>query len=420
MSVMLLIPAVVHALVYACILLIILFRCIGVVRRPQFCFWFVAIYKFVFECLKGILEGLPAYETMPQLQAVDSILQATDTVIFLVVVSVMGRGYLPRNFIKITFFLYQLNLVLIPFSYVAYRLMLPYSEDSWQNALVTIAMNLISVAEVVLVSRLLSGWLDRLLQRISDTLCLIFFILACLVYLGKELWMLWGNIYLIAGSSVGVLGWYFLSSILLLSLALIAVLLFYGMADYRRFYRIQKLESQMMLDYYTSVSSLYQGVRQLKHDISNHLAAGGGENRYRDSMSAICDRIEARVARQTAWQQIAVEQLSAREKYELYQYVVDTAARCGFSEDALELRIAAKDTAQVLSFVLRGAAGPGLASDAATGREHTGRRKISMRRLRRKQMYPVIRTLAAYHGGAAQWKRDGADFVLEIRLGERG
>lgn len=310
MSVMILTSVIAHALAYACILLIILFRCIGVIHRPQFCFWFVALYKFVFECLKGVVEAMPAYESMPQLQVADSLLQATDTVIFLVVVGVMGRGYLPRNFIKITFFLYQLNLALIPFSYMAYRLTLPYAEDSWQNALVTIGMNLISVAEVALISRLLSGWLDRLLQRISDTLCLIFLVLASVIYMVKEVLFLVRSTSDAGDALASPLQeflLYNLDGMLLLLLALIVVLLFSYTVQTHRQHRIHRLENRIMLDYYTNVSDLYQGVRQLKHDISNHLAAGGGQDRYRDDMEEICDRIEARVARQTAWQRIDVE-----------------------------------------------------------------------------------------------------------------
>ena len=64
----------------------------------------------------------------------------------------MGRGYLPRNFIKVTCYLYQINLVLIPFTYLAYRLTLPYPEDSWQYLLASICINLIAFAEVLAVS----------------------------------------------------------------------------------------------------------------------------------------------------------------------------------------------------------------------------------------------------------------------------
>ena len=100
---------------------------------------------------------------------------------------------------------------------------------------------------------------------------------------------------------------YNLDGMLLLLLALIVVLLFSYTVQTHRQHRIHRLENRIMLDYYTNVSDLYQGVRQLKHDISNHLAAGGGQDRYRDDMEEICDRIEARVARQTAWQRIDVE-----------------------------------------------------------------------------------------------------------------
>lgn len=283
MSLAVLLTTVVHALVYAGILLIILFRCIGVAQHPRFCFWFTAVSKFVLECLMGGIESMPAYVSSQQLPVLDSLLQAMSTLIFLVIVGVFGRGYLPRNFIKVTCYLYQINLVLIPFTYLAYRLTLPYPEDSWQYLLASICINLIAFAEVLAVSRLVNGWLDRLLQRISDRLCLIFFVLACLVYLGKELLMLRESGYVIIGSSAGILGGYFLGSILLLSLVLIVVLLFYGMKDYHRFHRIHRLENRMMLDYHTNVSGLYLGVRQLRHDLSNHLAADWGRSAARES-----------------------------------------------------------------------------------------------------------------------------------------
>ena len=401
MSLAVFVTTVVHALVYACILLIILFRCIGVVQHPRFCFWFTALSKFVLECLIGGIESMPAYMSSQQLHILDSLMQATSTLIFLVIVSVFGRGYLPRNFIKVTFYLYQLNLVLISFAYLAYRLTLPYEDDSWQFALTGICINLMSVAEVFAVSRLANGWLDRLLQRISDTLCMVFFILACLVYLCKELLMLRENGYVIAGSSVGILSWYCLGSILLLSLALIAILLFYGIGDYHRMQRICRQENRMMLDYYNNVSDLYQGVRKLRHDLSNHLAAGGGRGAYHDAMKNVSDQILARASNQTAWQCIDTELLSSREKYEIYNYVRDVMEDHGLQEEALEV-LSEQGREDVLFLVIHG---------------RTCRKKLRLWRLRCHSMYGVIRTLASHHGGTAAWKKSGEDFALEIRLG---
>lgn len=442
MSLAVLLTTVVHALVYAGILLIILFRCIGVAQHPRFCFWFTAVSKFVLECLMGGIESMPAYVSSQQLPVLDSLLQAMSTLIFLVIVGVFGRGYLPRNFIKVTCYLYQINLVLIPFTYLAYRLTLPYPEDSWQYLLASICINLIAFAEVLAVSRLVNGWLDRLLRRISDRLCLIFFVLACLVYLGKELLMLRESGYVIIGSSAGILGGYFLGSILLLSLVLIVVLLFYGMKDYHRFHRIHRLENRMMLDYYTNVSGLYLGVRQLRHDLSNHLAAGGGQGAYRTALEHASETILERVSHQTGWQCIDTELLSSWEKDEIYHYMMDVLEAHGLPAEALEIRTGAGQEG-VLSCVIHGAdtqlgpdrqtgnlesrqfepygqTGEGLQPGnpgCTRGRGRARRKTMRLRRLRRNPMYGVIRTLAAHHGGTATWKKSGEDFALEIRLG---
>lgn len=266
--------------------------------------------------------------------------------------------------------------------------------------------------------------------------------LACLVYLGKELLMLRESGYVIIGSSAGILGGYFLGSILLLSLVLIVVLLFYGMKDYHRFHRIHRLENRMMLDYYTNVSGLYLAVRQLRHDLSNHLAAGGGQGAYRTALEHASETILERVSHQTGWQCIDTELLSSREKYEIYYYMMDVLEAHGLPAEALEIRTGAGQEG-VLSCVIHGAdtqlgpdrqtgnlesrqfepygqTGEGLQPGnpgCTRGRGRARWKTMRLRRLRRNPMYGVIRTLAAHHGGTATWKKSGEDFALEIRLG---
>lgn len=397
------VSAVVHGAAYACVLLIIFFKGIGVERHRRFCFWFVMLYKLVFESVTGMLESLPEYETMSQLRLLDSMLYTTGNFVFLAVVCICGRGTLPQNFIKITIYIYQANIAIAPLMYLADRLTLPYSEADWQVALAGIGINLLFVLEILFVCRLASGWLDRMVRRIPDMLSRIFFILACIVFVGEECFLAYKKGYVVVGARWENVYLFIGNRFLILTFLLISVLLIFYIKNQYKSRRIRYAENHLMLEYYRNSSSLYREVRKLRHDLSNHISAAENQLDYRKSIESVCDRIQQSVARQMAWRNIRIKQISDRERYEVYQYLMEIIHRYHLPEDALQ--ICFDDHMEELRSVILHC------SDSHGG---SGTKKICLRKLKHHPMYHVVCQIASRYGKTLEWRKRGTDFILEL------
>ena len=225
---------------------------------------------------------------------------------------------------------------------------------------------------------------------------------------------------------------------------LVIIMLFFTAFHHRRLQQLQSIESNMLFDYYTNISTLYGSIRSLRHDLSNHLAVlsfmqnsavsdphvatdhGGypdaqeayesqafvsSADSYRTSLLNICDEINHKMHQQISWQQIQTSLLSAREKYEIYHYMTTIMKNHRLPESALCISAEACGNNTEIQLAVDASAG----SDV----EQTSRPKpLHLLMLRHGIDFYMVKTIAQIHNGHADWKRDGSTFILSLTLPE--
>ena len=88
-----------RAMIFTCIQLFFVFKCVGVKEHRKFCFWLIVIYTMIFDSANYTIEILPLYQTSSMLQAAHMMIHAVNTFILFTIVGVFGNGYLPRNYL---------------------------------------------------------------------------------------------------------------------------------------------------------------------------------------------------------------------------------------------------------------------------------------------------------------------------------
>ena len=417
--------------------LFFLFKCVGVKeeRYRRLAFWLVLIYSLIFYFTEDIIGYLPGFQSSLPLQTAHSLIHAVNTFILLAVVGIFGIGYLPRNFLKTE--VYYDVLTVIPFlpmylaSKILKRIFLPpgLSEYAAYPAFYVInsVCTVIGLLQAIAVYYIFGRKIDRLLQKVPDKICLTFFVLTFIIYVSRQTIMLKTNTYcFIHNTSLEFTdSCTFLCNIgLIHTIVLVIIMLFFTILHHQRLQQLQSIESNMLFDYYTNISTLYSSIRSLRHDLSNHLAVlsfmqnsassaphVATADSYRTSLLNICDEINHKMQQQISWQQIQTSLLSAREKYEIYHYMTTIMKKHRLLEHALCISAAACGNNTEIQ----------LAIDVGTGSdvEQTSRPKpLHLLMLRHGIDFYMVKTIAQIHNGHADWKRDGSTFILSLTLPE--
>lgn len=437
--------------------LFFLFKCVGVKeeRYRRLAFWLVLIYSLIFYFTEDTIGYLPEFQSSLPLQTAHSLVHAVNTFILLAVVGIFGIGYLPRNFLKCE--VYYDVLTVIPFlpmylaSKILKRIFLPPGLSEYAAYPAFYVINslciVIGLLQSIAVYYIFGRKIDRFLQKVPDKICLIFFVLTFIIYVSRQTVMLKTNTYcFIHNTSLEFTdSCTFLCNIgLIHTIVLVIIMLFFTILHHQRLQQLQSIESNMLFDYYTNISTLYSSIRSLRHDLSNHLSVlsfmqnpasvdphiaidpegcpdsqeayrsqtfVSSADSYRTSLLNICDEINHKMQQQISWQQIQTSLLSAREKYEIYHYMTTIMKKHRLPEHALCISAAACGNNTEIQ----------LAIDVGTGSdvEQTSRPKpLHLLMLRHGIDFYMVKTIAQIHNGHADWKRDGSTFILSLTLPE--
>ena len=431
-----------RAMIFTCIQLFFVFKCVGVKEHRKFCFWLIVIYTMIFDSANYTIEILPLYQTSSMLQAAHMMIHAVNTFILFTIVGFFGNGYLPRNYLLAEIY-----------------------TDYPAGCMISVICMFIGLLQVPAFYYLFGKKVNDLLRRIPDNVCLFIFLASFVGFVTKQILLLKTNKYYIDNPvtlSYFKTATFDCNCALILSTVIVIILLVFTAFQSRRLQYIQSLENRMLLDYYTNASSLHSGIRSLRHDLSNHLAAlsfmenaadpcrqalmstSGGSDvcgasdvsdasgtgspaaaevsggvqppddpgaAYRASLLGICDSISAQMRRQTAWQQIETDRLSSREKYEIYHYIMTVMDKHRIPASALSISVGAYGSVTEIAFSIR--------SDtmAAPAENSNKRRKpLHLLLLRHDMMFRLIKIIAASHGGSATWKKTGGVFTLSLTI----
>lgn len=462
-----------RAMIFTCIQLFFVFKCVGVKEHRKFCFWLIVIYTMIFDSANYTIEILPLYQTSSMLQAAHMMIHAVNTFILFTIVGVFGNGYLPRNYLLAEIYYDLLSTVpIMPMFIVAellQRRFLPPGTEIYTDypagCVISVICMFIGLLQVPAFYYLFGKKVNDLLRRIPDNVCLFIFLASFVGFVTKQILLLKTNKYYIDNPvtlSYFKTATFDCNCALILSTVIVIILLVFTAFQSRRLQYIQSLENRMLLDYYTNASSLHSGIRSLRHDLSNHLAAlsfmenaadpcrqalmstSGGSDvcgasdvsdasgtgspvaaevsggvqppddpgaAYRASLLGICDSISAQMRRQTAWQQIETDRLSSREKYEIYHYIMTVMDKHRIPASALSISVGAYGSVTEIAFSIRSA------TMAAPAENSNKRRKpLHLLLLRHDMMFRLIKIIAASHGGSATWKKTGGVFTLSLTI----
>ena len=109
-----LIMLLVFLVIFCCVQLFLVFKCIGISSNQKKVFWLLITYTIVFKTVESYLELLPEFNASLALQTTHSLVHAINTFILLTIIGVYADGYFPRNFV-ITSFYYDF-LTSLPFT----------------------------------------------------------------------------------------------------------------------------------------------------------------------------------------------------------------------------------------------------------------------------------------------------------------
>lgn len=444
-----------RAMIFTCIQLFFVFKCVGVKEHRKLCFWLIVIYTMLFDSANYTIEILPLYQTSSMLQVAHMMIHAVNTFILFTIVGVFGSGYLPRNYILAEIYYDLLSTVpIMPMFIVAellQRRFLPPGTEIYTDypagCVISVICMFIGLLQVPAFYYLFGKKVNDLLRRIPDNICLFIFLASFTGFVTKQILLLKTNKYYIDNPvtlSYFKTATFDCNCALILSTMIVIMLLVFTAFQSRRLQYIQSLENRMLLDYYTNASSLHSGIRSLRHDLSNHLAAlsfmenaadpcrqalmstsgatgvpgttdDPGEE-YRTSLLGICDSISSQMARQTAWQQIETDMLSSREKYEIHHHIMTVMEKHRIPESALSISVGTYGSGTEISFSIRCGTDTSLDSASPAADRSSRQKPLHLLLLRQDMMFRLIKIIAASHGGTAGWKRSGSVFTLSLAL----
>ncbi len=276
---------IIRAMIYTCIQLFFVFKCVGVKEHRKLCFWLIVIYTMIFDSATTTIEILPLYQTSSMLQAAHLMIHAVNTFILFTIVGVFGNGYLPRNYLLAEIYYDFLSTVPIMPMFVVtdllqQRFLPPGATDRYieypAGCVISVICMFIGLLQEPAFYYLFGKKVNDLLRKIPDNVCLFLFLASFAGFVTKQILLLKTNTYYI--NNPATLSYFRIAtfdcncSLVLATIAVIILLVFTAFQN-RRLQYIQSLENRMLLDYYTNVSSLHSSIRSLRHDLSNHLTA---------------------------------------------------------------------------------------------------------------------------------------------------
>ncbi len=395
-------------------------------KRRQ-CAVIVFIYTVLFLTLEYHLGTIAIVSQAKSDILIYNICHMIYTFVTITVIGIYAEGFLPRNFIKI--FLYYDVLTTLTYGLIIMNLMhLLFEPEQIQGSIYNIESldqypiileNWIQLLLVLVITYAVNKKVDMLIKKIPDKICIVILGVSFITYIVKI--------------TVSVLNAEFIAEIQekydrinmesMISYAIFLVILMIGigaailmMSKSRKQYeRIIIMETELQREYYRSVADISRNIRELKHDIANHiivLTSSQNEIRsvkneeYRSHLVDICERINNNVEKQLAWRSIRSGELSDREKYEIFRYISDisTRYRTVLGKAKIENITCEKETS---------AAGSPIHTKISIEFRIS---KLKALLIKRSDMYILIKDIVEINKGNIKWNRENKNALLEIEI----
>ena len=389
-----------YVLCYLVIQVMFLFYGCHVSQHKRKVFVILVVYTILFKGMDFLLNSPDPSALSTTTYWTYWALHTLDTFIIIALMAIYADGTLGRNWVKLLFYydlvttganmLIQNKLVLFLTDHHLVESASLFSASQPKDLLWILAWAY-AAAAIALIMVLFNKPLDRLISKIPENICLLLMGITFLIYIGKVLVMFIyrGQFFLFDNRySRDTL---FNADVILVILLLITLYLLITVARQKyQLQRIQRLEGNMQLRYYQNVSMLHGSIRNLRHDLSNHLSVP--ESSYRDYLLTICDRIDHQIHSQLFWQSIKTDALSSREKYEIFRYLQNILQKKKLPPEALCIT----ETEDTLHFTIRSP------------------KRLSLLILKHQAMFKLTNQIAKTHGGSASWTKDTNRYIFTL------
>ena len=337
--------AVVYVCGYIFVQEFLLLRLYNVPENRKKCAIIIFVFSVVFLIMEFYL-GRRAIEYADEISVLMyNICHMAYTFMTISVIGIYAEGFLPRNFIKI--FLYYDVLTTVAYGLFIRNLMyfmfeeeqltgsIFATEESYQYPI--ILEYIMQFVIVLAIASVINKYVDMIIGKIPDIACIVVFAAAFITYVFKIIISV-SNFKEIMDTesrydniSIESLTAYMVFIVILIGAVSVTILDL--AASRRRYKKVLYIESALQQDYYKAVARVNRRVRELKHDLANHIAVisalkGNDLNResnktayaYSEHLMDLCDQIDNEIQNQLGWRIVKSQSLSERERYELFKY----------------------------------------------------------------------------------------------------
>ena len=390
-------------------------------EKRKKCAVIVLIYTVLFLSLEFYLGRLVVENTDAASALAYNICHMIYTFVTLTVIAVYVDGFFPRNFIKI--FLYYDVLTTLLYGTFGVRVMNAlfkpeqlqgsiYHIDSMDQYPVVLE-DWVMMLLTLIITYCINKKVDMLIKKIPDKICVVVLALAFISYIVKITVTVFNAelIFEVESTyeqvSMEALGSYMIFLIIMIGGVGAMILIF--AKNRRKYDRMILLETNLQREYYAAVAGINRSIRELKHDLSNHLIVltsveksefwENDVEKYKNQLYDICDDIRKEIDDQMKWKCIESSKLSDREKYEILRYVSDISERYKLASGSVRVET--------------------IMSEGVPTEKHT---KITIdfiksptKRIfiKRNDMYAFIDSIVQNNGGSIKWEGEGKG-ILEI------
>lgn len=190
-------------------------------------------------------------------------------------------------------------------------------------------------------------------------------------------------------------------------LMLLALALIWGRYNHERTNRkLITLEMEMQYEYYSLMCEITRQLRDLKHDMSNHLAVidtvgeidNAAQKKYTDQLLSYCDTINSTLSSFSPPENVILRKLTSKENIELNHYIRELSKYAGIPDEELITEH---------SFTREGVEKLLISYPAAV-------RKIKSKNSRESVHYNLIKEIVLKHDGNIDWVKGNGKWILVI------
>ncbi len=396
-------------------------------EKRKKCFIIIFIYTMFFLSLEYYI-GIILSQNPNEINAlVYNICHMIYTFVTIAVIGTFAEGFLPRNFIKL--FLYYDVLTTLTYGLILSKIV-PYIFEPEQISISIYEVdslyqfpvfleNYVQIILIMIITYVINGKVDALIKKIPDKVCILVLAVAFGSYIFKIISyvmnpeMIYGGDQKYENSRLESVTAYVV--FLLILIICIAAMIFLLIRSRRRYEKILMMEMALQDEYYKTVADISRSIREIKHDMSNHIIVLSSlkndetdlhTEEYKSHLLQQCDNIRSAIEEHLEWRKIKSEGLSDREKYEVFKYISEAAAKYESKEPVIGIE----------NLSMRGEEQHKDVRISTKVSVEFGISKLRAFLIRRNDKYMLVKNIVERNEGSIKWIINENNALMEIEV----